>query len=243
MARWASENAFDAQVSMAARNFVVPPELIKAIIAQESRFNPRAERVEAAISDKSVGLMQILYSTAKGEGYSGPIGTAAALDGLYEPLTNITYGTSYLQSMLQYTGGNVAAAISAYNGGWRPDIGFGAVATRPMVICLRRDSQGRCVETKNVGVGQYSNQDYVNKVLQNYDYFRSMMTPPQPPVAPVGKTTSIPLGDANQHESQPEVDWRDRRAHRRPLWFEVWETVTAICKLLLRKVFSRGPRS
>ena len=237
MARWAAENSFDAQVRMAAQNFSVPPELIKAILAQESQFNPRAERVEAAIADKSVGLMQILYSTAKGEGYTGPIGSASLLDGLYEPLANITYGTSYLQSMLQQSRGNIPAALSAYNGGWRPEIGFGAVATKPMTICLRRDSQGRCVSTKQVGVGQFSNQDYVNRVLQNYDYFRSLTMPPQPATTPGGRTTTPPLGDANQHESKPEADWRDSRANR---WVaraqSLWETVIVICKILWRKV-------
>lgn len=236
MARWSNENAYDAVVRIASQNFSVPAELIKAVIAQESQFNPRAERVEAAIADKSVGLMQILYSTAKGEGYSGPIGTASALDGLYEPLANITYGTSYLQSMLQQARGNIPAALSAYNGGWRPEIGFGAVATKPMTICLRRDSQGRCVSTKQVSVGQFSNQDYVNRVLQNYDYFRSVMTPPQPPTAPLGKTTSVPLGDANRHESQPEADWRDRRADSRSTWAHITQTVILLCKLLWAKL-------
>jgi Transglycosylase SLT domain len=175
---WSKENAFDGAVNAAASRFNVPSALIKAFIGAESSFDPNAFRPEVAINDASIGLMQILYGTARGEGYTGQ------MSGLYDPATNIYYGTSYLAEQLGRAGGNVASAISAYNGGWRPDIGFGAPATRALRICLRKDTSGNCVEWRNVPVGEYSNQPYVNKVLGFYNYFRTK-TPATLP-APIG---------------------------------------------------------
>lgn len=232
MARWSNENAFDAAVRVAAQNYAVPFELVKAVIGQESRFNPRATRIEAALADRSVGLMQILYATAKGEGYTGPLGDPASLTGLYDPLTNITYGTSFLASMLAQTHGHIPSAVSAYNGGYRPTIGFGALATKPMTICLRRDAQGRCVETKQVSPGQYSNQEYVNNVLSNFDYFRSLAA--QPPSTVGGKASSVPLGDAHQYHVEPETGGRVGRAVDRTVWTQIWEAIIALCNRLFR---------
>lgn len=171
--KWINEDKFNAEIDRIAETFNVPASLIKAFIGQESQFNPKAVRNEPAVKDKSIGLMQILFGTAKGEGYTGIEGDAATLSGLYDPFTNIYFGTSYLAEQISRAGGNLANAISAYNGGWRPELGFGAVATRPLTICLARDQvTGKCIKTRNVPVGEYSNQEYVAKILSNYKYFQ-----------------------------------------------------------------------
>jgi soluble lytic murein transglycosylase-like protein len=228
MTRWNNEDAYDAAVRVASQNFAVPFELIKAVIAQESRFNPNAVRTEAALADKSAGLMQVLYSTAKGEGFTG------TFQELFDPLANITFGTSFLASMLQRSGGNIPRAVSAYNGGYRPQLGFGEVATKPVVICLARDAAGKCISTRSVGVGEFGNQPYVNAVLSNYDYFRAKATPPQSPVM-IGASPSIPLDDAHRDYTESETGGRDRRTPvgvARPTF---WKTVITLCKLLWDK--------
>lgn len=191
MPRWTNEDTFNSIVDRVGARYNVDPDLIKAIIGQESAFRPTAYRPEPAIADASIGLMQILLATARGEGYSGPAGDAKNLTGLYDPATNITFGTAYLESQLARAHGDMQAAISAYNGGWRPDIGFGAKATKPLTICLARDTAGKCIQSRDVKAGEFANQPYVNAVMANYQYFKSRI-PPR-----VSGGASLPLNRPN----------------------------------------------
>lgn len=171
--RWPHEEDFDAIINAAADRHGVPAALVRAIIATESQFTPTAYRAEPAINDGSAGLMQILLGTAKGVGYSGPLGERLQLTGLFDPATNIEYGTAYLAQQYQRAGGDIMGTASAYNGGWRPSIGFGAPADHVMTITLARDQvTGKPIRTQLVQPGQFSNQSYVNAVLANYAYFK-----------------------------------------------------------------------
>lgn len=175
MARWMNENAYDAIVQSASEAQAVPVPLIKAIIAAESAFNPNARRAEVGINDASSGLMQILLSTARGLGFTG------TPDELFDPGVNITIGTRLLAQLLRQTGGDQDAAASAYNGGYRPTLGFGArrTATTP-AVCLQwkptapatgRTVAADCQVPGSTVVGQFSNQGYVDRVANYRDYF------------------------------------------------------------------------
>lgn len=229
MPRWTNENAYDVYIHEAALEYGVPSELIKAVIGQESAFRANAYRAEPKISDASIGLMQILYGTAKGEGYTGQVGDSRSLTGLYAPATNIKYGTSFLAAMLQRAGGRVASGISAYNGGYRPELGFGEPATRPITICLARDSSGKCIQTRNVPVGEYANQPYVNAVLSNYNYF---LTQQRPPISSGGGgVPPSPLAVADQRSNESEVGRRIGGTPHR--------TVLAVVRQALVRLLSR----
>jgi soluble lytic murein transglycosylase-like protein len=173
----------------------IPAELALAIIEAESTGNPHAYRGEAAISDGSIGLMQILYGTARGQGYAGSAGDKTALTGLFDPATNIYYGVAFLTSLWNQLG-NAADVASAYNGGVRPSIGFGATVTKPTTVCLERDSNGKCVRTFTAQPGQYGNQSYVDHVLRAMQTYAG--TEGLPPVeitgTPDGTTTVAALG-------------------------------------------------
>jgi hypothetical protein len=108
---FARENEFDSLIWSHGQAANVDPLLIKAIIAQESGFNPQAQRAEPRLNDASRGLMQILYATARGLGYSG------SPDGLFDPDTNLTYGTAYLSQQLMRYGGDMLSAAAGYNAG------------------------------------------------------------------------------------------------------------------------------
>ena len=84
----------------------VPMKLAHAVIAVESRYNPRA-RGKAG----EIGLMQIKPSTARGIGYRG------STNGLYDPETNLHWGMKYLGKAQRLGGGSVCGTILKYNAG------------------------------------------------------------------------------------------------------------------------------
>lgn len=88
----------------------LPPELIAAVIYQESRFRPRESSAGA------VGLMQLLPSTAHFiAGKTG--GSKFTTEDLSTPQINIQYGSWYLRWLLDHFDENEITALAAYNAG------------------------------------------------------------------------------------------------------------------------------
>jgi soluble lytic murein transglycosylase-like protein len=112
------ENDFDGWIAAAASSYNIPFALLKGIMAVESNFVQRAYRSEPSVNDASYGLMQVLLSTARAVGYTG------TADGLYDPLTNISVGASFLSDLLRTAaeaGWGTDSAVSAYNAGFSSD--------------------------------------------------------------------------------------------------------------------------
>ena len=160
------EHDFDAEIDAARRAVgrIVPVAIVKAIIAAESGFDPQAIRPEPSLRDASRGLMQVLYGTARRLGYRGPP------EGLFEPAVNILYGVKLLAQLYQQLQ-DWPRVFSAYNGGLRPELGFGAPLTRSTRVCLARDARGQCVKWRTARPGEFANQDYVNRVRELLQYF------------------------------------------------------------------------
>lgn len=178
---------------VAAQGDVIPVGLALAIIDKESGGVPSAYRGEPAIGDGSHGLMQLLYKTAQGLGYTGPRGDAANLSGLFDPATNIHYGVKFLTSLWRQLG-NVADVASAYNGGYRPKLGFGRVYEGAGYdsVLARDPKTGTPITTRHVSAGEYANQPYVDKVValtQKYGGAQGL-----PPVVVTGEADAGTLG-------------------------------------------------
>jgi hypothetical protein len=80
----------------------VDPSLVRAVMRNESDFNPNA------VSPKGAqGLMQLMPGTAALMGLSNP----------FDPEQNIAGGVGYLRHCLDCFGNNVPLAVAAYNAG------------------------------------------------------------------------------------------------------------------------------
>lgn len=160
----------------AASEAGVPPSLVMAIARHESAgFRPDARRGEPHLGDSSHGLMQILLSTARAAGYTGPVGAwnvaTRSGTGLYDPLTNLRYGARHLKGLLLSTNGDVERAVSAYNAG----LGNAKKATVQTRFCsvwkstapkTGRNLDRDCAKIRTVRPGEWMNQDYVNTIME-----------------------------------------------------------------------------
>ncbi len=102
---------YDADVRAAAQRVDLPPELIYAIIRQESLY-----RADAASRAGALGLMQLLPATAAraARKFDLPVPTRASL---LLPAVNIPVGSAELRSLIDRAAGQVPLATAGYNAG------------------------------------------------------------------------------------------------------------------------------
>ena len=104
-----------------ASDYGVPATLVDAVIRVESNYKPRTRG-----SAGEIGLMQIKLRTARLVGYAGSPG------GLFDPDTNIKFGTKYLAMAYGLAGGDTCGTILRYNAGH----GATRMNSRSAAFCL-----------------------------------------------------------------------------------------------------------
>ena len=134
-----SYNEVRPHLLAAAKTHGVEPDLIKAVAATESAFNPQAVSHKGA-----VGLMQIMPATANQYGVKAEPGRPL-LQKLKEPAVNIEIGTRYLADLTRLYPDRLDLVLASYNAGQ------GAVSRAGHQIPNYRETQ-----------------DYVRKVLAIY---------------------------------------------------------------------------
>ncbi len=87
----------------------VPVELVHKVVLRESRYQPNVIG-----RGQTMGLMQIMYTTARGLGYTG------TPRGLLDPDTNLTWGVLYLAGAYRKANGDQALADRYYARGYAP---------------------------------------------------------------------------------------------------------------------------
>jgi soluble lytic murein transglycosylase-like protein len=95
-------HALEPLIHQAAREQELAPELLRAVIAEESGFRP------CVVSSKgAVGLMQLMPETAGWLGVANP----------FDPQENVASGARFLKYLLLRYGGKLDQALAAYNAG------------------------------------------------------------------------------------------------------------------------------
>lgn len=90
------------QIKKACKKYGVDEKFVKAIIQQESGFNPNATSWCGAM-----GMMQLMPETARSLGVKNA----------YDPQDNIMGGVKYIKQQLDRFGGDKRKALAAYNAG------------------------------------------------------------------------------------------------------------------------------
>jgi soluble lytic murein transglycosylase-like protein len=102
----AAPEPFETQIAAAVEDakqvWPVPAELVRAVIRQESAFDPKAKSKAGAI-----GLMQLMPGNAAKLGF-----TEAEL---WVPAKNVMAGTRFLAVLLKHYDGDLISALVAYN--------------------------------------------------------------------------------------------------------------------------------
>jgi soluble lytic murein transglycosylase len=151
------EKSQDRVILAAAVRYGVEPALVKAIIWRESWFDPLA-RGRAG----EIGLMQVGESAAR-EWADAEHLTLFAHTQLFDPAKNTQAGTWYLGKLLQRyatTDNPVPYALAAYNAGQGNVLKWaqGPAATNSAAFIEQ--------------IGFPNTKDYVNSVMQRYEYYR-----------------------------------------------------------------------
>jgi soluble lytic murein transglycosylase len=103
--------AFRPEIEHWAQAARVPPDLMQALMREESALDPNVISGAGAI-----GLTQLMPSTATRVAHKLGLGRPT-LASLGEPSLNIRIGTAYVAELLKRFGGNPALALGAYNAG------------------------------------------------------------------------------------------------------------------------------
>jgi soluble lytic murein transglycosylase-like protein len=101
------DREIDAAVAAVQSVYKVPRALVRAVIRQESQFNPRARSAAGA-----VGLMQVMPFNARKLGLRE--------DDLRDPTKNVLAGTRLLALLLRHYKGDLFSALAGYNAVPRP---------------------------------------------------------------------------------------------------------------------------
>jgi soluble lytic murein transglycosylase-like protein len=139
-----------------AKEFSIDPSLLRALVRQESVFEPRARSRAGAL-----GLTQLMPATAKSLARS-VLRARYRVAFLYDPGVNARLGAAYFRRLLDRFGGKPVFALAAYNGG----------PTRMARVV--RENPGREDDEVFESHPAYETRDYVRRVMLYAESYREL---------------------------------------------------------------------
>lgn len=139
---WVDDTLYSSEILEAAQRHALPPELVRAVVFQESRFDSRARGAKGEI-----GLMQLLPEGAVAEWSRICKKKNPGEDQLFDPALNLEIGCWYLGRALRRWKDYkdcVELALIQYNAGearakrWKPDSHEESVLPRIKLRTTRR---------------------------------------------------------------------------------------------------------
>lgn len=155
--RFRREHRFDDLIRTAARQYGLPPALVKAVVWQESRFDP-----DARGSVGELGLMQVTEDAALEWANSAKV-PQFSREHLLDPRTNTLAGAYYLAKVLRrYTNSDnpLPYALADYNAG------------RGNVLRWMTGPATTNSQAFRDAVGFPSTRAYIDAVSDRYQYYR-----------------------------------------------------------------------
>ena len=144
---------FDEEIQRESTAHGADPRLVRSIMREESRFEPRARSAASAR-----GLLQLITTTAREVGQALGLVDVASED-LYDPAVAIKLGARYVADLQKQFGGDPYATAAAYNAGPNQSRLWVRLAPAPghdfFLSAVNFD------ETK----------DYVRKVMNSYERY------------------------------------------------------------------------
>jgi soluble lytic murein transglycosylase-like protein len=154
------------------KEWKIDPQLLAAIVREESRFDPRA------FSNASArGLTQFILPTAQQMAAKHKLGPLGPLD-LHRPEVSIELGAVYLSELDKTFGGSLPPMVAAYNAG--------APQARLWKSYCKSDDPVEYLSK----VGFEETRNYLTKVLTSRAHYREIYGPP--PVVPENSRVSRP---------------------------------------------------
>lgn len=147
-------------VEQACSLYNTDPNLIYAVIKQESKFNP-----DALSKSGAKGLMQIMKTTADDMARNVNIIDINNYD-IYEPYTNIFLGTKYISYLINHFDGNYYLAIVAYNAGMGKVEGW---LDKPYIEYSDFSSVYNCIQYNET-------KTYLQNVMNYYNTYTKLYT-------------------------------------------------------------------
>ncbi|MEX2205656.1 MAG: transglycosylase SLT domain-containing protein [Myxococcota bacterium] len=162
--------AFRQAVADANQEFHFDPPLVYAVMREESEYRPSVSSPAGAL-----GLMQLIPPTAtRVAAKLGVVGFEPSQ--LFDPATNIRFGTWYLRSLVERFGGSRTLAIASYNAG-------------PEAVMRWIDFAGTEPPDVFVDAVPYGEtRRYLRRVLRSYHLYRLLY--PEPAAEPAAPEPS-----------------------------------------------------
>ena len=173
-----ANHKYGSQIQKYATQYGVDPELIVAMMSQESGANPNAKSKKGA-----QGLMQLMPATARSLGVADP----------WDPEQNIAGGVRYIAQFVKKYNGDIEKALWAYNAG-PGNVAAGRMPPetqkyiRNIMAKYRELIKQRQIQQSSIG--PWTNNESLPPVSQSVDTRTVQPQAPQQPTQPTVQDNS-----------------------------------------------------